>query len=151
MAIPDKPLTRQEQYLDAIAKAGGGGGSALPAVTSADNGKVLGVVDGAWAAEDKRFVVTCTPTAQDYSGVMDKSMEEIRAAYHAGKEIWFEISGTGTTAPLFSVGVTDAGLSFYSWVVLTNQNLLVMLMANTHGTGVPEYKTKIYQLTPMGS
>lgn len=30
----------------------GGGGSALPAVTAADNGKVLMVVDGAWAAAE---------------------------------------------------------------------------------------------------
>lgn len=30
--------------------SGGGGGSALPAVTSADNGSILRVVNGSWAA-----------------------------------------------------------------------------------------------------
>lgn len=34
----------------ALIKALGGGGSSLPSVTSTDNGKLLGVVDGAWAA-----------------------------------------------------------------------------------------------------
>jgi hypothetical protein len=58
MAIPEKPLTRQEMYLDAIAKKSGGGGSALPSVTSDDNGKMLTVVDGAWAADDNRFAGT---------------------------------------------------------------------------------------------
>lgn len=33
-------------------EAGGGGGSGLPAVTSSDNGKVLGVVNGEWAKTD---------------------------------------------------------------------------------------------------
>lgn len=150
MAIPEKPITRQERYLDAIAKKGGGGGSALPAVTSADNGKVLGVVDGAWAVEDKRFVVTCTPTAQDYSGVMDKSIEEISAAYYAGKEIWFKISG-GVAVPLFAVNVTSGGLTFHSWAVLANENLLVLLMVNDTTPGSTVYNTKIYQLTPLGS
>lgn len=34
----------------ALIKALGGGGSYLPPVTSADNGKVLAVEDGAWMA-----------------------------------------------------------------------------------------------------
>ena len=152
MAIPETPINRQEMYLDAIARksGGGGGGSALPAVTSADNGKVLWVVDGAWAADDKRFVVTCTPTAADYSGTMNKSIEEIRAAYYAGKEIWFEISGAANV-PLFAAGVSGENLVFYSWVVLTTQNLLVLLMTNASGPDASQYNTKLYQLTPMGS
>lgn len=35
-----------------LAKNGGGGGSDLPEVTSADNGKVLGVVEGSWNKMD---------------------------------------------------------------------------------------------------
>lgn len=42
------PQTRVEQYLNEIAQNGGGGGSDLPAVTPADNGKVLKVIEGAW-------------------------------------------------------------------------------------------------------
>lgn len=49
-SVPPAPLTRVEQYLNAILQGGGGGGgSDLPSVTSADNGKVLAVSGGAWA------------------------------------------------------------------------------------------------------
>ena len=46
--IPPVPQTREEMYLDEIAKNGGGGG--LPKVDAEDNGKVLRVVNGSWAA-----------------------------------------------------------------------------------------------------
>ena len=44
-----KELNRIEE---GIASSNGGGGSELPEVTSADNGKVLGVVEGAWGKAD---------------------------------------------------------------------------------------------------
>ena len=50
---PD-PITREEMYLDAIASGSGGGGGG-----------------------DNRFVVHCTPTAEDYSGTMDKTVSEM--------------------------------------------------------------------------
>lgn len=46
--LPAQPVTRMEQYLDYIAKNGSGRGSSFPPVTTADNGKVLGVVSGEW-------------------------------------------------------------------------------------------------------
>jgi hypothetical protein len=144
MAIPEKPLTRQEMYLDAIAKKGGGGGSALPAVTSADNGKMLTVVDGAWAADDNRFVVTLTPTAADYSGTMDKTVGEIREAWQDGKSIYFYLDGAGY-CPL---GIVES--NFMAYAININQNVIIVLCTD----GVSNYNTyytKIYQLTPMGS
>ena len=40
------PRSRFEEVINALVGAGGG----VPAVTDADNGKVLMVVDGSWAA-----------------------------------------------------------------------------------------------------
>lgn len=40
------PRSRFEEVINALVGAGGG----VPAVTAADNGKVLMVVDGSWAA-----------------------------------------------------------------------------------------------------
>ena len=61
VTLPD-PITREEVYLNAIANngGGGGGGSDLPAVTSADNGDLLGVVNGAWSKTDPPYSVTET-------------------------------------------------------------------------------------------
>ena len=44
------PAWRQEEYLKAIYDAIREGGGLLPPVTASDNGKLLGVANGAWAA-----------------------------------------------------------------------------------------------------
>lgn len=48
--IPE-PVTREEMFLKKAIESSGGG-SSLPEVTSEDNGKVLGVVEGAWGKMD---------------------------------------------------------------------------------------------------
>lgn len=48
---PEKNKTGVDKILE-ILENGGGGGGGLPEVTSADNGDVLAVVDGAWAKAD---------------------------------------------------------------------------------------------------
>ena len=77
-------------YIEALKGSG-----SLPSVTSSDNGKVLAVEDGTWAASEqgKKYIVTLTPTALDYSGTMDKTANEITAAYEAGQEIVFNVVG----------------------------------------------------------
>ena len=58
MAIPDgKPATdfsaMNREWVRAVAnEASEGGSTGLPPVTAADNGKILGVVNGAWGAMD---------------------------------------------------------------------------------------------------
>lgn len=71
--------------IEALKGSGGGG---LPAVTSADNGKVLGVVDGAWAAQND-FVVTLSINPETYPDELDadKSSTEIQTAYLQGKRL----------------------------------------------------------------
>lgn len=46
------PQSRNEELLLQVLEVieGGGGGGGLPSVTTADNGKFLRVVEGAWAA-----------------------------------------------------------------------------------------------------
>lgn len=55
--ITPEVKTRLEYYLNEIAQ-NGGGGAGLPAVTEADDGKVLGVVGGEWDKMDKGWNVT---------------------------------------------------------------------------------------------
>ena len=64
---------------------------AIPAPASPSANQELVYVGGAWVAQDKVLVVNCTPTAEDYSGVMDKTVAEIYAAYQAGKRIWMRV------------------------------------------------------------
>lgn len=82
------PVWRMEEYLAAIAEAASSGGSSLPSVTSADNGKVLAVEDGAWAADSNLFLVTM-PTYN----TADKTYDETVAAIEAGKTVMILRSG----------------------------------------------------------
>lgn len=53
--------------LEAVASVAGGAGGALPAVTSEDNGDILGVVEGAWAKRDPELPAV---TAEDIGKVL---------------------------------------------------------------------------------
>lgn len=77
--VPEVPLTRVEQYLNAILQGGGGGGSQEPLV-------LQGVFD-------------TNPFAGSVTGA---TKEEIFAAWNAGKLIKFELSGYSI---LFTLGL----------------------------------------------
>lgn len=148
------PVTREEVFLDAIAKGGGGGSGSLPPVTSADNGKVLAVEDGAWAASEqgKKFIVTLTPTALDYSGTMDKTVAEINAAYEAGMEIWFRLITGASTYYDIAVTVIDCNETvdypaFGGLGLLTEKIAMVQTFNRMDGTD-NTFITEIYALTP---
>ena len=75
-SVPDlEPITREEYFLDQIAESGGGGGGGggIPAITEADEGKVLTVDDGAavWAeggggsSDPYDFVIKCLGSFKD--------------------------------------------------------------------------------------
>lgn len=60
-------------------------GEAIPSVSASDNGKVLTVADGAWAAANNLFLVT-KPNVGD----ADKTFQEIVDAYNAGKSVFLD-------------------------------------------------------------
>ena len=140
----------------ALIKAFGGSGSSLPPVSSSDNGKVLAVEDGAWAASEqgKKFIVTLTPTALDYSGTMDKTVAEINAAYEAGMEIWFKVSLSATD---YFEGALTAVRHFGSYsyddyignIVLPSEGMLITVETLGTNDGTKQtYSTHVYSLTP---
>lgn len=96
----------------------------------------------------EKFIVTLTPTAQDFSGTMDKTPEEINAAYEAGQEIVFRVYASASVyydlrTVLLSKATSDANASFGSYGILTGRFVLFE-------TDVSDavYSTSIYSLTP---
>ena len=71
-----------------------------------NNGMLQSLLLGGGSGGDNRFVVTLTPTAQDFSGVMDKTCAEITAAFEAGKDIWLDIDATALGYELWRIKAT---------------------------------------------
>ena len=94
---------------------------------------------------DNRFIVTCTPTAQDYSGTMDKTQTEIDDAWNSGKSIWFIVGGS--VAPMVLRDEGPDGNSYSTYTINKAMNALIVATTYHHSNS---YGTKIYQLTPMG-
>lgn len=137
----------------ALIKALGGGGGALPPITDADNGKVLTANSGVWGAQEpigKKFIVTLTPTAQDYSGTMDKTVAEIDAAYKAGRQVVFAIAA-GTDSYTFDCTMRyfngDVYPSYNAYTVLNGNLVMAFTGATNHGD-TATYATSIFPLTP---
>ena len=100
------------------------------------------------------FIVTLTPTAQDYSGTMDKTVAEITEAYEAGKRIVFKV--------LFynDVMYADGNSVYYKndedypsvggYVIYLTMNALIYFFVQNTSDGTKQtYVTTIYPLTPM--
>lgn len=104
-----------------------------------------------------KFIVTLTPTAEDFSGTMDKTVAEINAAYEAGQEIWFKV---GTEAqgyayvPANQISLGDRTYpSFEATLLNPGVGLMYagLMYAYTEFTddGTKQtYSTKVYSLTP---
>ena len=101
------------------------------------------------------FIVTLTPTAQDFSGTMDKTVAEINAAYEAGKTIAFKIytdqSGSYIVSKnvltMWGSGATKFG--FYSNAVIEGVGLVIVSTGINPPSDRTTYLTAIYPLTPM--
>ena len=125
-------------------------GGGLPPVTASDAGKVLSVNNsGVWGAQEpigKKFIVTLTPTAPDMSGTMDKTGEEITAAYEAGKEIVLQIHD-GNYNNILNVSYVIDGRPAHNELLFVAlfvyNNMLIMIKTLEYG-----YDTAAYTLTP---
>lgn len=119
----------------------------LPIVTNADVGKELVPKSGAWVKQQKKFIVTLTPTSPDYSGTMDKTPEEITAAYNAGQEIVFDIPALSAKihANQFLV-VNDVikagGMVFYD---VNSSPVIITVVTDSSAS---TYATQVFAMTP---
>ena len=99
------------------------------------------------------FIVTFTPTAQDFSGITDKSNTEIYEAFLAGKQIIARIINNETKffdTPAYVTVFNDNGV--FTARVETfglQDNLFVLFQQTFSGEPQPPYLTTIYPLTPM--
>ena len=101
------------------------------------------------------FVVTLTPTAQDFSGTMDKTVAEINAAYEAGRKIVYKV--LMSEAQFIYADVTMVYFnsyctypSFNAFVIDDGNNLLIEAMTSATDDAITNtYYTNIYPLTPM--
>ena len=120
---------------------------------SSDNGSELIVKNGSWTKQKKKFLVTLTPTALDYSGTMDKTVAEINAAYEAGQEIVFRVIMSATahmdvdcTARWFG-GSTYP--SFNGFILAGDNNVFIFAFTSATNDGTKQtYGTTVYSLTP---
>ena len=102
------------------------------------------------------FVITLTPTAQDYSGTMDKTVAEIDAAYRAGQKIIFRVYVSTTV--YMEIDCTyrgsDASVEYpsfnASFVTSEPFHAFVYIYTGITDNGTENtYSTTIYPLTPM--
>lgn len=127
--------------------------STVPPSFAADNGSELIVKNGAWAKQQKKFIVTLTPTEQDFSGEMDKTPQEITAAHEVGQEIVFNIvgypnfDGVQINADWFTYATGRTYCAACATLVdLVGDMQIGIFTADIADTKT--YNTKIYPLTP---
>lgn len=135
------PKTADEAAVKYAVENGGGGGSGLPAVTTDDNGKLLGVVGGEWnkVVTDNGIVrvpFTIDATQAEITGSTDAVFADVLAARKAGKLV----VATGT------VNVGLAGVTQYFDCIMSgldagNDSRLegVFLMLSGSGTKIEAY------------
>lgn len=111
--------------------------------------------NSAIAAQAEPFIVTCTPTAADYSGTMDHTVAEIYAAHQAGKQIVMRVivSFDDYLDGLVTDVVYGGGIefpSFNAFITEDGQNLLIVAKTDFSNDGSKStYSTKIYSLTAV--
>lgn len=106
--------------------------------------------NGGGSGGDNRFIVTLTPTAQDFSGTMDKTPQEINAAYEAGQDIWFMINTSANFSYLIRTTFIGKPLDeeYMSFGAVFNYNSEYEIEFYTNSEE-STYSTSLYPLTPV--
>lgn len=93
------------------------------------------------------FIVTLTPTAQDFSGTMDKTPQEIDEAYRTGRRIRFKVMGMDAEVDATQYVDNTTPPEYYQAAanVIYNGMLVQILTSRTDQI----YATAVYPLTPM--
>ncbi len=145
------PITRKETFL---AKAGGQDVTTPTPVTREEY--FLNEIANGGGGSSNKFIVTLTPTAQDFSGVMDKTVEEINTAYEDGQEIWFSLNdGEGSTYSVpcdMIIHNLGEGINYNDYcakVLVYAMDAIVLVRVNGSGGTTATYSTYLYSLTPL--
>lgn len=123
-----------------------------------DKGKILKIKDDSGSAivswEPTKFVVTLTPTAQNFSGTMDKTGAEITAAYEAGQQIVFNVVGfpgfdnVYIPATWYTYATNKTICAACATLVDITSNLQIVIIT-TDSSDDSYYSTELYPLTPV--
>jgi len=146
---PDKNKTGVDQIVEILENGGGGGGAGLPSVDGSDNGKVLTVVSGSWAAANpsggSAFNISITEDGDIWR--MNKTFNEIKTAFLSGLNIIVRIpDDEGRTDGKYCAvtqittnldgGDPPVPATFYVYVATDDH---FMLFATSTADGYPEY------------
>lgn len=152
-------MTRNEEYLKTIMDALGGDSTKIPPYTinSEDDLKYIAAAFAERAVNKGKFIVTLTPTSEDFSGVMDKTLAEISAAYEAGQEIWLklEAEGRGSLMERAFLGNGSPAATYPSFnarfLDASTDMMLYAFTGYTDDGTTQTYATYIYSLTPANA
>ena len=110
--------------LEAVASVAGGAGGALPAVTSEDNGDILGVVEGAWSKRDPELPAVNGDDNGKILGVNNGAWDAVAAplptvaAADIGEALIVESDGEGGAQ--WGKGVIEKGVIYYDGTFTTS-------------------------------
>lgn len=106
-----------------------------------------GIVDAEQSGSDNRFIITLTPTNQDFSGNTNVTIAEISEAYLAGKQIIAQLQESSVVVELPAITLIKDNDNYYPYFLFFNRSDNIMVVARPNGDYY--YNTDLYMLTPV--